>query len=76
MTPHSHHAVTSSECGVCGGPCREPVRFREVHDNYPFMSADAIEATKQRHPTNHQPAPRGRRMRHVEDRAIHPGENR
>jgi hypothetical protein len=42
-------------------------------EGYPFVRADAIAAEPR--PSAARPA-RGRRMGTVEDRAIHPGENR
>lgn len=87
MTPHAPSAVTGEACGVCGGPCREPFRLDPVHDNYPFMSPEAIAMTQQQPAEPEQEEPvvkptRGRRRgqdrAHVleEDRAHHPDEDR
>lgn len=84
MTGHS--IAGSNECSVCGGPCREPFRLGPVHDNYPFMSPEAIKMTQQRADTEvaeaepeQLPAGRrrgGRMVRPAEDRAHRPGEDR
>jgi hypothetical protein len=44
-----------------------------VPEGYPFVRVDTVEAEPR--PSAARPA-RGRRMSTVEDRAIHPGENR
>jgi hypothetical protein len=87
MTPHSLSATT--ECGVCGGPCREPFRLPRIHDDYPFLPPEVILQTQREHdgytPPDAKVERRERRshrlaedrmVRLSEDRAHRPGEDR
>lgn len=81
MTPHS--LSVTDECGVCGGPCREPYKQGPVHESYPFMTPEQIKMTQQL--AEPQPDPdaeveppaRGKRSHRLrEDRAHRPAEDR
>lgn len=78
MSTHISTA-TGPVCVLCDGPCKHTHRINPVHENYPFMSKEAIAMTQPIEPAKPTPTPKTKRAKRRGENRAHTadeGENR